>query len=123
MTNEKRQPTIRPGQRKPYVKATRQQIDERMRSSSLRLLRAGATKTEIHRAVREKFGVEWRQCDRDLSWLTRSRTLATLKTETKQKENMTRPVSASASPVENLDKSMITSEPVPPSTELDDGWN
>jgi len=117
-----RQPTIRPGQRKPYVKATRQQIDERI-GHVLRLLRAGATKTEIHRAVREKFGVEWRQCDRDLSWLTRSRTLATLKTETKQKENMTRPVSASASPVENLDKSMITSEPVPPSTELDDGWN
>ena len=122
MTNEKRQPTIRPGQRKPYVKATRQQIDQR-RGFVARMLHAGKTKLQIHRAVREKFSVEWRQCDRDISWLTRSRTLATLKTETKQKENMTRPVSASASPVENLDKSMITSEPVPPSTELDDGWN
>ncbi len=115
-------PITRRGQRKPYVKATRQQIDERI-GHVLRLLRAGATKTEIHRAVREKFGVEWRQCDRDLSWLTRPRTLAILKTETKLADAHDVPVCASASPVENLDKSMITSETVPPSTELDDGWN
>ena len=63
-----RGPIIRPGQRKPYVKATRQQTDER-RGFVARLLRAGATKTEIHRAVRQTFGVEWRQCDRYISWI------------------------------------------------------
>lgn len=65
-------PIIRPGQRKPYVKATRQQLDERT-GFVARLLRAGNTKTQIHRAVREHFNVEWRQCDRYISWLTRPR--------------------------------------------------
>jgi hypothetical protein len=63
---------VRPGQPwKPYVKATRQQIDER-RGYVARLLRAGKTKTQIHRAIREKFGIEWRQCDRYIAWLTKS---------------------------------------------------
>lgn len=62
---------VRPGQRKPYVKATLQQIDERHGFIG-RMLRAGKTKTKIHRAVREKFGVEWRQCDRYIAWLTKS---------------------------------------------------
>ncbi len=43
-------PVIRPGQRKPYVKATHQQIDER-RGYIARLLRAGKTKTQIHSAA------------------------------------------------------------------------
>jgi hypothetical protein len=64
-------PITRPGQRKPYVKATRQQIDER-RGYVARLLRAGKTKTQIHQAVRKKFSVEWRQCDRYIAWLTKS---------------------------------------------------
>jgi hypothetical protein len=64
------QPVVRPGQRKPYVKATRQQIDGRIGFVS-RLLRTGKSKTQIHRAVRENFNVEWRQCDRYISWLTR----------------------------------------------------
>lgn len=64
-------PKIRPGQRKPYIKATRQQIDER-RGYVARLLDAGATKTEIHRAVRQRFNIEWRQCDRYIAWLTKS---------------------------------------------------
>jgi hypothetical protein len=55
-----RQPTIRPGQRKPYAKATRQQIDERTQAAAL-LLHLGLAKTEIHRLSREKFGVEWRR--------------------------------------------------------------
>jgi len=67
----KNPPIIRLGQRKPYVKATRQQIDERIGFVS-RLLRVGKTKTQIHRAVREKFTVEWRQCDRYIAWLTKS---------------------------------------------------
>jgi len=60
---------IRPGQRKPYVKGTRQQIDERV-GHIARLLRAGNTRTQIHRAVREKFNTEWRQCDRAIALLT-----------------------------------------------------
>jgi hypothetical protein len=64
-------PIVRPGQRKPYIKATRQQIDER-RGFVVRLMRVGKTKTEIHHAVREKFGIEWRQCDRYVAWLTKS---------------------------------------------------
>jgi hypothetical protein len=71
MRDAKKLPIIRPGQRKPYVKATRQQIDER-RGYVARLLRAGKTKTQIHRAIREKFGIEWRQCDRYIAWLTKS---------------------------------------------------
>jgi hypothetical protein len=70
--NTKNSPVIRPGQRKPYAKATHQQIDERIGFVS-RLLRAGNTKMQIHRAVRSRFNVEWRQCDRYISWLTRPR--------------------------------------------------
>ena len=63
------QPTIRPGQRKPYVKATRQQIEERIVAAGV-LLFFGLSRTTIHRLFREKFGVEWRQTDR---YLTRVR--------------------------------------------------
>ena len=69
-TNSANSAIIRPGQRKPYVKATRQQIDQR-RGFIARMLHAGKSKTQIHRAVRENFNVEWRQCDRYISWLTR----------------------------------------------------
>ena len=75
------QPIIRPGQRKPYIKATRDQIDERI-GYVARLLRAGRTKTQIHRAVRARFNIEWRQCDRYIAWLTRDE--ATLKTAAEQ---------------------------------------
>ncbi|MGB7768659.1 MAG: hypothetical protein WBN22_07375 [Verrucomicrobiia bacterium] len=71
MRDTKKPPIIRPGQRKSYVKATRQQTDER-RGFVARMLRAGKTKSQIHRAVREKFGVEWRQCDRYIAWLKKS---------------------------------------------------
>ena len=54
---------IRPGQRRPYVKGTRGQIGQRISFVAL-LIREGKGKFEIHRLVREKFNVEWRQCDR-----------------------------------------------------------
>jgi hypothetical protein len=54
------QPAVRPGQRKPYAKAIRQQIDERTQAAVL-LLFLGLAKTEIHRLFQEKFGVEWRR--------------------------------------------------------------
>jgi hypothetical protein len=60
---------IRPGQRHYYRKGTRQQIDER-RGFVARMLAQGATKTEIHRAVREKFKICWRQCDRYLAFVS-----------------------------------------------------
>ena len=54
---------IRPGQRKPYTKATRRQIEERTEAAAL-LVFFGFGRTTIHRLFREKFGVEWRQADR-----------------------------------------------------------
>jgi hypothetical protein len=69
-----RQPIIRPGQRKPYAKATRPQIEERTQAAAL-LLFLGLAKTEIHRLFREKFGVEWRQADR---YVARARARATV---------------------------------------------
>jgi hypothetical protein len=71
MTPPRKPLVIRPGQRHPYRKATQSQIDQR-RGYVARLLRAGKTKSQIHHAVREKFGVEWRQCDRYIAWLSKS---------------------------------------------------
>ena len=64
---------IRPGQRHYYRKGTRQQIDER-RGFVARMLDAGATKTQVHRAVRDKFNVQWRQCDRYIAFVTGTNT-------------------------------------------------
>ena len=63
MTAPPKQPTIRPGQRVPYAKGTRQQIEERTQAAAL-LLFLGLAKTEIHQLFRGKFGIEWRQADR-----------------------------------------------------------
>ena len=70
MTTTPNPPKVRPGQRKGYVRGTRGQIDERI-GYVARMQEAGLTKTQIHRAVREKFNVEWRQCDRYIKWLMR----------------------------------------------------
>ena len=64
-------PVIRRGQKHPYVKGTREQIDQR-RGFVARLLASGARKMEIHRAVREKFGILWRQTDRYLEFVNGS---------------------------------------------------
>jgi len=64
---------IRPGQRHYYRKGTRAQIDQR-RGFVARMLAAGGTKTQIHRAVREKFNVQWRQCDRYIAFATGTNT-------------------------------------------------
>ena len=63
---------IRPGQRKPYCRGTSAQLDQRV-GFVARMMKAGATKTAIHRAVRQRFNIEWRQCDRYISWLARTR--------------------------------------------------
>ena len=56
---------IRPGQKKGYTKATRQQIEHRVESAAL-LRFCGFEKSEIHRVFRAFYGVEWRQTDRYL---------------------------------------------------------
>ena len=58
-----KQPITRPGQRKPYRKATRQQIDRRIESAAL-LIFLGHNTSEIHQGFREFYGTEWRQTDR-----------------------------------------------------------
>jgi len=77
MTNTKpaKQPVIRRGQKRPYIKGTQTQIDQR-RGFVARMLDEGATKTEIHSAIREKFNIEWRQCDRYLAFVTGTGTRA-----------------------------------------------
>jgi hypothetical protein len=62
-------PVIRPGQRRPYVKGTLAQLDERP-GFVARMLDTGATKTEIHAAVRQRFNIEWRQTDRYIAFVT-----------------------------------------------------
>jgi hypothetical protein len=63
-------PVVRAGQRKPYVKGTQSQIDERI-GFVARMLVADARKSEIHQFVRDQFKIEWRQCDRYISEFTR----------------------------------------------------
>jgi hypothetical protein len=60
---------IRPGQRHFYRKGTQAQIDQR-RGFVARMLASGARKMEIHRAVRQRFNVQWRQCDRYIAFVT-----------------------------------------------------
>lgn len=65
-TQPQKGPFIRPGQRKPYVKATRKQIELRIEAAGL-LCFCGFTKTQIHSIFRKRYGVEWRQTDRYLT--------------------------------------------------------
>jgi len=72
MKTTTRRPIIRPNQRKPYFKATQAKIDQRI-GFIARMLAAGATKFQIHRAVKQNFNREWRQTDRNIAWLMRGR--------------------------------------------------
>jgi hypothetical protein len=60
---QQKQPTIRRGQRTPYTKGTRQQIQERVQYA-FRLIARDNTKGQIHSAMGAKFGIGWRQCER-----------------------------------------------------------
>ena len=71
MPDTTKNPIIRPGQKKGYTKATRQQIEHRVESAAL-LFFLGLSKSEIHQAFREFYGVEWRQTDRYMT-LARAR--------------------------------------------------
>ncbi len=69
-TKEPKQPAIRRGQRWPYRKGTRRQIEQRIEAAAL-LRDCGFSKYEIHRVFRERYRIEWRQTDR---YLARART-------------------------------------------------
>ena len=58
-----KEPTIRKGQRIPYIKATRKEIAQRIEVAAM-LLSCGFDKSQIHLAFRKRYGVEWRQTDR-----------------------------------------------------------
>jgi hypothetical protein len=66
-------PVIRRGQKRPYVKGSQVQIDQR-RGFVTRMMNSGATKTEIHRAVRQRFNIEWRQTDRYIAFVSGTNT-------------------------------------------------
>jgi hypothetical protein len=63
MPSENKHPSIRRGQRTPYIKGTRLQIAERIQYA-FRLVARDNTKGQIHSAMKAKFGVGWRQCER-----------------------------------------------------------
>jgi hypothetical protein len=73
MRDTKKQPKIRPGQRVPYRKANRREIDRR-RACVARLLARGARKMKIHRLIKEKFNRQWRTADRDIAFVMLTRT-------------------------------------------------
>lgn len=53
---------IRKGQRKPYHKATLEEVEDRI-DYCLKLIIRGCTKAEIHRQMRDKFNVDWQVVD------------------------------------------------------------
>jgi len=58
-----KQPVIRKGQHKPYVKATRDQIQQRI-GAAVVLRACRFQKPKIRRVFQKLFGVEWRQTER-----------------------------------------------------------
>jgi hypothetical protein len=57
------QPVIRPGQHKPYFKATRRQTEQRI-GAAVALRACRFSKQRIRGVFKKLFGVEWRQADR-----------------------------------------------------------
>jgi hypothetical protein len=69
MKQHQAKPKVRPGQRVPYRKANRREIDKR-RACVARLLARGARKMKIHRLIKKKFRRQWRTADRDIAFVT-----------------------------------------------------
>lgn len=67
----KRQPITRPGQSKPYRKATRREVRQRLNAAAA-LVYWYSEKSDIHWFFKFVFGVESRQTDRYIS-LARAR--------------------------------------------------
>jgi len=62
MKKKRKPPVIRKGQRKPYIKATTQEMEERIEFVARCLVRQ-LSKMEIHKAIKLKFNIEWRMTD------------------------------------------------------------
>jgi hypothetical protein len=58
-----KRPVIRPGQSKPYIKATRREIEQRLKAAAL-FESLEWEKPDIEWFFQEVFGIEWRQTDR-----------------------------------------------------------
>jgi hypothetical protein len=67
-----RHSVIRTGQRKPYVKATHMQIEQRTEAAAV-LCFCGFSKSKIRRVFKKKYRVKWRQTDR---YMARARVCA-----------------------------------------------
>jgi hypothetical protein len=63
MPKENKQPTIRPGQRKPYTKATRREVQQRLRAVAV-FDDCGWETSSIYWFFQEVFGIESRQIAR-----------------------------------------------------------
>ena len=63
MPNENKHPIIRPGQRKPYVKATRKEVRQRLKAAAV-LEDSGWETSSIRWFFQEVFEIEWRQAQR-----------------------------------------------------------
>jgi hypothetical protein len=62
-TMSKKHPIIRRGQRKPYVKATRKEVQQRLKAVAA-LDDSGWETSSIRWFLQEVFGIGWRQADR-----------------------------------------------------------
>ncbi|MGD0252387.1 MAG: hypothetical protein ABSC01_06780 [Verrucomicrobiota bacterium] len=71
MMSPAKQSAIRSGQRVPYRKGNRREIDKR-RDCVARLLADGVRKMEIHRHIKNQFNRQWRTVDRDIQFVTRA---------------------------------------------------
>ena len=60
--NPKKPPVIRPGQKRPFIKGTAAEVQERIESVAQMLVRQ-ATRGEIHKHVSDKWNKTWRAAD------------------------------------------------------------
>jgi hypothetical protein len=63
VTNPKKPPIIRPGQRTPFKKATAEQIEKRVDFVEEQIEAGIRRRSELHKLVGKKFGVNWRTVD------------------------------------------------------------
>lgn len=54
---------IRSGQKRPYKKATQEQVEERIAFVDLLLFSRRTRKAQIHKVMLIKYGIDWRQTD------------------------------------------------------------
>ena len=67
----KKQPTIRPGQQKPYVKATHREVEQRIKAAAWFDLNSGYEPSFVYHFFQQVFNLEPRQIAR---YIARART-------------------------------------------------